>query len=427
MQQIARSVAQAFNNLPRQHRRILGSVAALTLAISIWQPHFTHDRSSEIDNNATQLDKTTTGDIEDPVPPDTAAETDIVNADKNYVVSSGDTFSSILTQYGIDILDINAMVAADPELKNLRIGQSLTWTLNEDDSLETLSLQVSRRETHVLQRKTDSSFSLTKDIQKGTWTDNIIHAKISDSFENSALKAGLSRAEVGSVIKALQWQMDFQRLKKGDTFNVMMSREMLDNKAIQSQVLAVRLHTGGTDYYAFRAENGKFYDSNGNGLSQGFLRFPTAQQYRVSSNFNPHRLNPVTGKIAPHHGVDFAVPIGTPVLSVGDGEVIRVNKSGGSGGNYVAIRHGRQYMTRYMHLSRILVTPGQKIKRGQRIALSGNTGRSTGPHLHYEIWNNNVAVNPLTANLPRLEGLSGKEKRTFIADALKLKKQLLQG
>lgn len=424
MQQIARSVALAFNNLPRQHRRILGSVAALTLALSIWQPHFTHEESSEIDKNVTQFDKAAVGEIEDPVPLDTETETDIVNADKNYVVSSGDTFSSILTQYGIDLSDINAMVAADPELKNLRVGQSLSWTLNEADSLETLSLQVSRRETHVLQRKTATSFSLTKDIQKGTWTDNIIQAKISDSFENSALKAGLSRTEVGAVIKALQWQMDFRRLKKGDTFNVMMSREMLGNKAMQSQILAVRLHTAGTDYYAFRAENGKYYDSNGNGLSQGFLRFPTARQYRVSSNFNPHRLNPVTGKIAPHRGVDFAVPIGTPVLSVGDGEVIRVNKNGGSGGNYVAIRHGRQYMTRYMHLSRILVNPGQKIKRGQRIALSGNTGRSTGPHLHYEIWNNNVAVNPLTANLPRLEGLSGKDKSAFIAEAVKRKKLL---
>lgn len=425
MQQIARSVALAYNNLPRQRRLILGSVAALTLAISFWKPHFNHEAGIELDKKATQIHDAT--EYDDIIPPDGDPEADIVDADKNYIVSSGDTFSSILTQYGVDLSDINAMVVVDPELKNLRIGQSLSWTLNEAGSLETLSFHVSRRETHVLQRKTANSFSFSKEIQKGTWVDNIIHGKIADSFEKSALKAGLTRAEVSSVIKALQWQMDFRRLKKGDTFNVIMSREVLNDKPMQSQILAVRLHTGGADYYAYRAANGKYYDSNGNGLSQGFLRFPTARRYRVSSNFNPHRLNPVTGKIAPHRGVDFAVPIGTPVISVGDGEVIRVNKKGGSGGNYVAIRHGRQYMTRYMHLSRILVTPGQKIKRGQRIALSGNTGRSTGPHLHYEIWNNNVAVNPLTANLPRLEGLSGAEKRAFIAETVKSKKLLQQG
>lgn len=425
MQQIARSVAVAFANLPRQHRIFLGFIAVFTLAISIWQPHFTHEESSEMDNTATQLHEAT--EYDEPLPLDNESYNDIVDADKNYIVSSGDTFSSILTQYGIDLTDINAMVAVDPELKKLRIGQSLSWVLDDEGTLKTLTLQISRRETHVLQRKTANSFSLNKEIQKGTWVDNIIKGKIIDSFESSALNAGLTRAEVGAVIKALQWQMDFRRLKKDDSFSVMMSRELLNKKPMQSQILAVRMHTGGTDYFGFRAENGKYYDSNGNGLSQGFLRFPTARQYRVSSNFNPHRLNPVTGKIAPHRGVDFAVPIGTPVLSVGDGEVIRVNKNGGSGGNYVAIRHGRQYMTRYMHLSRVLVTQGQKIKRGQRIALSGNTGRSTGPHLHYEIWNNNLAVNPLTANLPRSEGLSGQDKRTFIADAAQRKKLLLQG
>lgn len=90
-------------------------------------------------------------------------------------------------------------------------------------------------------------------------------------------------------------------------------------------------------------------------------------------------------------------------------------KNGGAAGNYVAIRHGRQYMTRYMHLKKVLVQPGEKVKRGDRIALSGNTGRSTGPHLHFEIWINNQAVNPLTAKLPRMEGLTGKERSDYLA------------
>ncbi len=106
------------------------------------------------------------------------------------------------------------------------------------------------------------------------------------------------------------------------------------------------------------------------------------------------------------------MPQGTPVLSVGDGEVV-VAKRSGAAGYYIAIRHGRTYTTRYMHLRKLLVKPGQKVKRGDRIALSGNTGRSTGPHLHYEVWINQQAVNPLTAKLPRTEGLTGSDRREY--------------
>ena len=182
-------------------------------------------------------------------------------------------------------------------------------------------------------------------------------------------------------------------------------------------------YIAGKDYYAIRAEDGKFYDRNGTGLAKGFLRFPTAKQFRISSNFNPRRTNPVTGRVAPHRGVDFAMPQGTPVLSVGDGEVV-VAKRSGAAGYYVAIRHGRSYTTRYMHLRKILVKPGQKVKRGDRIALSGNTGRSTGPHLHYEVWINQQAVNPLTAKLPRTEGLTGSDRREFLAQAKEIVPQL---
>uniref|UniRef100_UPI0032992579 peptidoglycan DD-metalloendopeptidase family protein n=1 Tax=Salmonella enterica TaxID=28901 RepID=UPI0032992579 len=71
----------------------------------------------------------------------------------------------------------------------------------------------------------------------------------------------------------------------------------------------------------------------------------------------PRRLNPVTGRVAPHRGVDFALPLGTPVLSVGDGEVVVANRSGAAG-YYIAIRHGRTYTPRYMHLRSLLVKPG---------------------------------------------------------------------
>ncbi|MBS0905921.1 murein DD-endopeptidase MepM [Pantoea dispersa] len=430
MQQIARSVALAFNNLPRPHRVMLGSLTVVTLAVAVWRPYVYHPRDVAPIVKDITLDKNelrtllpeasepidqTTAEPEDEIPSDDIDKDVPVNPDQHdYTVSSGDTLSSALNQYGIDLGDINALVSSDKSLRNLRVGQQLSWTLDADGALQDFTWEIDRRETRTYARQPNGSFKMQQEMQKGEWQNSVLKGEVRGSFAASAQRAGLTSAETSSVIKAMQWQMDFRKLRAGDDFSVLMSREMLDGKSAQSQLLGVRLRTGGKDYYAFRAEDGKFYDRNGSGLARGFMRFPTVKQYRVSSNFNPRRLNPVTGRIAPHKGVDFALPIGTPVLAVGDGEVV-IAKNGGAAGNYVAIRHGRQYMTRYMHLSKALVKPGQKVKRGDRIALSGNTGRSTGPHLHYEVWINNQAVNPLTAKLPRMEGLIGKDRSTYLA------------
>ena len=438
MQQIARAVAMAFNNLPRPHRIMLGSLTVVTLAVTVWRPYIYHPGSESPIVKTIELDKnelrTLLPEASEPIDQDTPSPDDDTPKDEidqdvpdeagthDYVVSTGDTLSSVLNQYGIDMSDITQLVKSDKDLRNLQIGQQLSWTLSDDGQLQRLTWEVSRRETRTYDRSGDS-FKSSSEMQKGEWKNNVLSGEVNGSFVTSAKAAGLTSAEISAVIKSLQWQMDFRKLRKGDQFSVLMSREMLDGKSEQSQLLGVRMRSGDKDYYAIRAEDGKFYDRSGSGLARGFMRFPTVKQYRVSSNFNPRRLNPVTGRVAPHKGVDFAIPLGTPVLAVGDGEVIVAKRSGGAG-NYVAIRHGRQYMTRYMHLKKLLVKPGQKVKRGDRIALSGSTGRSTGPHLHYEIWINNQAVNPLTAKLPRMEGLVGKERSDYLAQVREVVPQL---
>jgi murein DD-endopeptidase len=439
VQQISRAVSMAFNTLPRTHRIMLGSLTVITLAVSVWRPYVYHPggetnpivKSIELDKN--QL-RTLLPEASEPIDQDTPApeddlpkdeiDTDVPNeiGTHDYVVSSGDTLSSVLNQYGIDMGDINQLARVDKDLRNLQVGQQLSWTLTDDGQLQRLTWEASRRETRTYDRSGDT-FKPSSEVQKGEWKDTVLSGTVNGSFVNSAKQAGLSSGEISAVIKALQWQMDFRKLRNGDKFSVLMSREMLEGNSEQSQLSGVRLQSGGKDYYAIRAEDGKFYDRTGAGLAQGFMRFPTVKQYRVSSNFNPRRLNPVTGRIAPHKGVDFALPVGTPVLAVGDGEVIVSKRSGGAG-NYVAIRHGRQYMTRYMHMKKLLVKPGEKVKRGERIGLSGSTGRSTGPHLHFEIWINNQAVNPLTAKLPRMEGLSGKERSAYLAQVREVMPQL---
>ncbi|WP_313480477.1 murein DD-endopeptidase MepM [Atlantibacter hermannii] len=437
MQQIARSVALAFNNLPRPHRVMLGSLTFLTLAVAVWRPYIYHPETTPIVKTI-ELEKSevrsllpeasepidqTPPEEDDAIPQDelddkTAGETGV----HEYVVSTGDTLSSVLNQYGIDMGDISTLANVDKDLRNLKIGQQISWTLTPEGELQRLTWEMSRRETRTYDR-VDGGFKMSSEIAEGDWVNNVIKGTVGGSFVSSAKEAGLTSSEISAVIKAMQWQMDFRKLKKGDEFSVLMSREMLDGKREQSQLLGVRLRSSGKDYYAVRAEDGKFYDRNGSGLAKGFMRFPTVKQFRVSSNFNPRRLNPVTGRVAPHKGVDFAMPQGTPVLAVGDGEVV-VAKRSGAAGYYVAVRHGRTYTTRYMHLKKLLVKPGQKVKRGDRIALSGNTGRSTGPHLHFEMWINQQAVNPLTAKLPRSEGLTGSDRKDYLAQVKEVVPQL---
>ncbi|MEX0446057.1 murein DD-endopeptidase MepM [Xenorhabdus sp. SGI246] len=439
MQQIVKTIVLVYNNLPKPHKIMLGSLTLVTLAIAVWRPVVYHEQEERMERTGniilTTPDSNSISDATDDTIDDgneqfsdegirdeeSGADT-TANIPHQYVVSRGDTLSSILNQFGIDSADVALLANQNKALRDLSIGQSLSWTIDDNGSLKTLTWGVSRRETRIYTREGDV-FKETKEYQKGEWINNVIAGAVDGSFTGSALSAGLTSSEIREVTKALQWQIDFRRLRKGDRFSVLMSREMLDGKSEQSQLLGVRLQSGGNDYYAFRAEDGRFYDSNASGLERGFLRFPTTKQFRVSSPFNPRRLNPVTGRVTAHKGVDFAMPVGTPVLAVGDGEVI-VAKFDGAAGNFVAIRHGRQYTTRYMHMRKLLVRPGQKVKRGERIGLSGNTGRSTGPHLHFEFWDNQQPVNPLTAKLPRSGGLSGKERSEYIAMVKEVKPKL---
>ncbi|WP_291973014.1 murein DD-endopeptidase MepM [Candidatus Symbiopectobacterium sp.] len=450
MQQIVRTIAIAYNNLPRPHRIMLGSLSVITLAVAVWRPVVYPPaddtpvtvKEAPINTAPTPIQTATqpqtlapeasepmdSESIEQPTPPVAipADELGTTGSDDSsvheYVVSTGDTLSSILTQYGIDMVDVTLLADKHDDLRNLKIGQKLSWAVNDDGELQSLTWQISRRETRIYERG-DNGFKERVEMQKGEWHNRVINGRLSGSFVQSAKAAGLTDSEVSAVIKALQWQLDFRKLRKDDNFSVLLSREILDGRSEQSELIGVRLNTGDKDYFAIRAADGKFYDREGSGLTRGFMRFPTMKQFRVSSNFNPRRLNPVTGRVTPHRGVDFSMPVGTPVLSVGDGEVVAASR-GQDTGNFVEIRHGRQYTTRYMHLNRLLVKPGQKVKRGDRIALSGNTGRSTGPHLHYEFWINQQAVNPLTAKLPRSEGLAGQERREYLAQVIEVTPQL---
>ena len=339
-----------------------------------------------------------------------------------YTVARGDTLHDILLRYNVNRRDVYQLTTNFKQLANLRIGQQVSWTTDDSNNLQSFSWIISSNNIRIYE-KSGNKFIESSETVEVIPQEVVIKGDIKNSFIADARKSGLTSSEIGVITRALQWRLDFRRLKVGDKFSVILSREVHGKRLSNSQLIGVRIRNGSKDYYAILADDGQYYDINGGSLSQSFFRYPLEKQARVSSGFNPRRLNPVTGVVTPHNGVDFAVSRGTPVLSVGNGEVV-IAKYSGSAGNYIAIRHGRQYMTTYMHLDKILVKPGQQVKQGDKIGLSGNTGRSTGPHLHFELHINNKPVNPLTASLPISEGLTGKSKKAFLSKVKDIRPQL---
>lgn len=338
--------------------------------------------------------------------------------EKEHTIVDGDTLLGVLVDAGVDKSDVYLLSRQNKSLAKLRIGQTLAWDIGENDKLNLLTWTVSRREIRTYQRQGNKFVEKTT-IREGTWENVVLSGTIKSSFVTSAKNAGLTAKEINEVTKALQWQFNLRKIQKGDKFVVVISREMLNGRHENSRVQAVRLRNGKTDYYSIAFTNGRYYNKDGKGLERGFARYPLTKSAPISSHFNPSRRHPILGRIMPHNGVDFAVKIGTPVIATGDGEVVNAKYSA-SAGNYIVLQHGKLYQTRFMHLSRIAVTVGKKVKRGDIIGYSGNTGRSTGPHLHFELLVSGKPVNAITANLPRSEGLTGKARTLFMEKAKSL-------
>ena len=254
----------------------------------------------------------------------------------------------------------------------------------------------------------------------------MLKGQVNGSLAAGLRALGLDGRQIAQLSSALQWQISLQKLKEGSRFSVLVSREYLSDKLTgQGNVEAIHIVAEGKSYYAVQATNGRYYNQQGETLGKGFARYPLQRQARVSSPFNPNRRHPVTGRVRPHKGVDFSVPQGTPIIAPADALVEKVAYQGGGAGRYIVLRHGREYQTVYMHLSRSLVRAGQTVKKGERIALSGNTGISTGPHLHYEFHINGRPVNPLSVKLPGTSsGMSTAERKQFLVRAKEAERML---
>jgi len=344
----------------------------------------------------------------------------------SHTVTSGDTLKDVLELSGLEDDTAKRLIDTDSQLAHLNAGQQIYWILDKNDNLEYLNWLVSEKEERVYERLENGTFKRQVIEKKSVWRKEVLKGEINGTFAASLKAQGLDNRQINQLTTALQWQVSIQKLKKGTKFAILVSREYLGDKLTgQGNVEALHLSFEGKSYYAVQATNGRYYSQQGETLGKGFARYPLQRQARVSSPFNPNRRHPVTGRIRPHKGVDFSVPQGTPIIAPADGVVEKVAYQAGGAGRYIVVRHGREYQTVYMHLSKPLVRAGQEIKKGERIALSGNTGISTGPHLHYEFHINGRAVNPLTIKLPGTSsGMGTAERKQFLVRAREAERML---
>ncbi len=335
-----------------------------------------------------------------------------------YRVKSGDNLSTIFERFGIPYDILQSVLEADADylsLETLQVGDLLRFWWDE----ETAQLNKFQIEFNLLTKvnfslQHDSTFVHKAITKEGKPKLSVVVGEIAQSFSVSAQHAGMAFSEIRIITELFENRINFSRdLWVGDQFDVVRTEQYIDGKPTGlREIQAVRLERRGRLYTAYRHKDGNYYDQDGNSLSRSFQRFPTSAQSRVTSHFNKRRKHPVTGRISPHTGTDFSAKVGTPVVSTADGVVVMV-RNHPFAGRYLVIDHGNNYKTRYMHNSKILVKEGQEVYRGEEIALSGRTGRVTGPHIHYELLLRGQAIDPMRANIPLSKDVSLNERKDF--------------
>ncbi|WP_428981772.1 murein DD-endopeptidase MepM [Mannheimia indoligenes] len=343
----------------------------------------------------------------------------------SYTVARGDKLRDVLEQSGLSASVASNLVKQHSLLAQLEAGQQFYWVLDNEGELEYLNWLVSEKEERVYERQANGKFTYQKFEKKGEWKLDVVRGTIQNSFATSLKAVGLSDRQINQLAVGLQSQIATNKLRKGDKFAILIKREYINGKVTDlGNVEGIHVISSKKSYYAIQADNGRYYSRHGETLSGGFARHPLLYAARVTSSFNPKRKHPITGRISPHKGVDYGLPIGTPIIAPSDGVVEHVAYQARGAGRYIKIKHGH-ITTVYMHLSKTLVKPGQSVKKGERIALSGNTGGSTGPHLHYEFHINGRPVNPITVKLPgSSSGMNNKERQTFLNKAKSVEAKL---
>jgi len=347
-----------------------------------------------------------------------------------YKVTRGETLSTILNQYSIskkEISDIEKELSKKINLNKLNTGQKIQFTLDQSNNfVKEFIFHVSNTEKIYLKKnlKThefNQNIVLTKLSKRVLFKENIIMQSLYKSATDQRIPANIIVEFAGIY----GFQVDFQRdIRKKDSFQIMYEIYVNDeDKVIETgNILFSNLKLSGTNnslYYFDKKGSEGHYDKNGKSVKKALMKTPI-NGARLSSPFGM-RKHPIDGFNKMHQGTDFAAPKGTPIMASGDGIVKKAGWCGG-GGNCVKIKHNSTYQTIYAHMSKFAknIRSGVRVKQGQVIGYVGSTGKSTGPHLHYEVIVNGKKVNSQKLKLPSGKILKGEDRKIFETKKIKL-------
>mgnify|MGYP001355895893 CR=1 FL=1 len=348
----------------------------------------------------------------------------------NHKVLSGETFDNILKDYSVntsEIEEIKKILLTKININKLKTNQKIQFSIDQKNNfIKDFIFQISNTEKIYLTRdletdKFNEKILITNLKKKIIYSENIIL----DSLYRSATKEKIPANVIIEFARIYGFQVDFQRdIRKKDSFQIMYEVYTDDkNKIIESgNVLFANLKLSGENnslYYFDKKGSEGHFDKNGKSVQKALMKTPI-NGARLSSSFGM-RKHPIDGFNKMHRGTDFAAPMGTPIMASGNGVVKKAGWCGG-GGNCIVIKHNSTYQTVYAHMSKFAsgIKSGVRVKQGQTIGYVGSTGKSTGPHLHYEVIVNGKKVNSQTLRLPSGKVLKGEERMLFETKKIKL-------
>ena len=346
-------------------------------------------------------------------------------------VRNGQFFSTLMMDLGMGAqaaYDLTQACGKTFDVKSLRVGNA--YKAYYDGSPGTLQYVIYDRDrTSQVVFSCQPPYEVSVHEKPVTTEQRYADVTINTSLWVDMREAGVSPELIVSLSDIYAWTVDFFGLQKGDRFRVLYEERLCDGDVVAVDTVRYAIFSRNNQDFPCvmynQGDGGNIYwNEKGESMRKAFLKAPLKFS-RISSGFSYARRHPVTRKVRPHTGVDYAAPKGTPVMTIGDGTVTSI-KYEGAGGKTIRIRHNSVYSTAYLHLSGYAkgLKVGQRVRQGQVIGYVGSTGRSTGPHLDFRVWKNGTPINPLKMQSPPAEPIKPSGKDAFAAAHEKYKAQI---
>jgi murein DD-endopeptidase MepM/ murein hydrolase activator NlpD len=349
----------------------------------------------------------------------------------DHKISRGETFNKILNSYSIsndEILKVKKILNSDYNLNNLQTNLEIKFTIDQSKNkkITYFLFPVSRTEKIQLTRNLNTDLFKKKKIITNLNKRIIFkEGKITQSLYRTAIDLNVQPNTIIEFARIYGFQVDFQRdIRKNDSFQIMYEVFEDDNGKVfeVGNIIFADLKLSGKNnslYYFDKKGSEGHYDESGKSVEKALMKTPI-NGARLSSSFGM-RKHPIDGYNKMHRGTEFAAPMGTPIMASGSGVIKRARWCGG-GGNCIKIKHNSTYETVYAHMKNFArgIKEGVRVKQGQIIGYVGSTGKSTGPHLHYEVIKNGKKINSQKLKLPSGKILKNSERKIFEVAKIKL-------